>query len=286
MRSKLFVPGSRPELFRKALDSQADAISFDLEDSVLESRKDYAREELARFLDDAGLASSGKKIIVRVNGMDTSHFLADLAVCCHPAVHILNIPKIESQENALDFFAHLEDMERKKSLPPTISLLANIETPQSVRRAGEIAASHPRIGGLQLGLGDLFEPLGIARYNTANVHAMMFTLRMAAGEASVYAYDSAYADVKNTVGYREEALMARSLGFLGKTCIHPSQVKIANEVFSPTPAEVEWAQKVTQAAQSNQDNGAFLLDGKMVDAPFVHRAHEVVRNAQKLNLIK
>lgn len=286
MRSKLFVPASRPELYEKALASKADAVSFDLEDSVLESRKDHARAELAKLLDSPAPAASGKTVIVRVNGMDTPHFAADLALCCHRAVHVVNVPKIESQQDVLDFFGQLETLERGRSLPQTAALLANIETPRSLRRAADIAASHSRVCGLQLGLGDLFEPLGIRRYDAANVHAVMFELRMAAATAGIYAYDSAYADVANAAGYREEAILARGLGFLGKTCIHPSQVAIANEVFSPTREEIAWARKVTEAAQANEENGAFLLDGKMIDAPFVQRAGDVVRQARQLKLIE
>lgn len=281
MRSKLFVPASRPELFEKALASDADAISFDLEDSVLESRKDYARGELAKFLDVAAAAATGKTFIVRVNAMDTPHFAADLAVCCHRAVQVINVPKIESAQHVLDFAGRLQELERARELPGAISLLANIETPRSLRAAADIAASHERVCGLQLGLGDLFEPLGIRRYDLANVHAVMFELRMAAAAGGVYAYDGAYADAANVEGYRAEAQLARGLGFLGKTCIHPRQVAIANEVFRPTREEVAWARKVADAAQANEQNGAFLLEGKMIDVPFIARAREVLRQADR-----
>jgi len=277
MRSKLFVPASRPELFDKALASDADAISFDLEDSVLENRKDYARGELLKFLDTA--PATGKTLIVRVNAMDTPHFGADLQACCHPAVQVINVPKIDSAQQVLDFAGRLQELERARALPGDIALLANIETPHALRAAADIATSHERVCGLQLGLGDLFEPLGIRRYDAANVHAVMFELRMAAAAGGVYAYDAAYADAANVEGYRAEAQLARGLGFLGKTCIHPRQVAIANEVFRPSEDEIAWARKVAEAAQANQQNGAFLLEGKMIDVPFVARAHEVLRQA-------
>jgi len=213
--------------------------------------------------------------------MDTPHFAADLQACCHGAVQVINVPKIESPQHVLDFVGQLQQLEHARSLPGAISLLANIETPRSLHDAAAIAASHERVCGLQLGLGDLFEPLGIRRYDAANVHAVMYELRMAAAAGGVYAYDSAYADAANVDGYRAEAQMARGLGFLGKTCIHPRQVAIANEVFCPTPQEVEWARKVADAAEANEQNGAFLLEGKMIDVPFVLRAQEVLRQADK-----
>jgi citrate lyase subunit beta/citryl-CoA lyase len=142
--------------------------------------------------------------------------------------------------------------------------------------AAAIAQAHEKVWGLQLGLGDLFEPLGIARHDPQNVHAVMMSMRLAAGAAGKIAYDTAYTDVANAEGYRQEAWRARQLGFLGKTCIHPSQVALANEVFSPTEEEVRWARKVVESAEQNDVNGAYMLDGKMIDGPFIARARAIV----------
>src|SRR3546814_6754370 len=175
MRSKLFVPASRPELFTKALDSAADAISFDLEDAVLPDRKAYAREQLGLLLDQPAPAQSGKTLIVRVNAMDTEYFVDDLRVACRTGIDIINIPKIESRDDLLASIAQLEQIEpgvRAAGQPP-VKVLANIESPAALLNAAQIAAAHPRVWGLQLGLGDLFEPLEIARYDAPNVHAAM-----------------------------------------------------------------------------------------------------------------
>ena len=101
----------------------------------------------------------------------------------------------------------------------------------------------------------------------------MFALRMAAGEAGVFAYDGAFADIRDAEGYRAEATLARRLGFLGKSCIHPSQIPLANEAFRPHAAEIAHALKVVAAAQQAQagGTGAFVVDGKMVDPPFIAR---------------
>lgn len=281
MRSKLFVPASRPELFIKALDSAADAISFDLEDAVLPDRKAYAREQLGLLLDLPTPAQSGKTIIVRVNAMDTAYFLDDLRVACRVGVDIINIPKIDTRDDVLAAVAHLEQAEaavRTAGQAP-VKVLANIESPIALLNAAQIASAHERIWGLQLGLGDLFEPLDIARYDAPNVHAVMFTLRMAAAASGRVALDSAYTDVANAQGYREEALLARRVGFLGKTCIHPSQIALANEAFSPTEQELSWAHRILQADGHNEQNGAYMLDGKMIDAPFVQRARLIVARA-------
>lgn len=284
MRSKLFVPASRPELFVKALKSQADAICFDLEDAVLESRKPYAREELARFFatdEFHALRQEGKKsIIVRVNALETGHTENDLAVCCVPGVDIINIPKSDTPESVLDFVSLLQAQEGRVASVHApkleINVLANIETPRAMLNAGSIAAAHDRVWGLQLGLGDLFEPLGIERHDTPNVHAVMMGMRIAAGASGKVAYDTAFTNVADAEGYRQEAWQARRLGFLGKTCIHPSQVAIANEVFSPTEDEIRWAAKVVESAEKNDVNGAYMLDGKMIDGPFIERARAIL----------
>lgn len=281
MRSKLFVPASRPELFAKALKSDADAISFDLEDAVLAERKPYARAQLASLLDDPLLVQAGKTIIVRVNGMDTPYFLDDLQVACRAGVDMINVPKINAPEDVLACVAALTKAEQEVRQPgqPPVRILANIESPAALLNAAGIAGAHERVWGLQLGLGDLFEPLDMARYDQPNVHATMFMLRMAAAASGRAVLDSAYADVANAEGFREEALLARRVGFLGKTCIHPSQVALANEAFSPTAEELAWARKVVAADARNGQNGAYMLEGKMIDAPFVQRARMIIARA-------
>ena len=287
MRSKLFVPASRPELFVKALKSAADAICFDLEDAVLETKKEYARECLERFFSSdefRSLREEGRKsIIVRVNALETGHTEKDLAVSCVPGVDILNIPKTDTVDDVRRFISMLEiqtaQAARDENSPVDIRILANIETPLALLNAATIAAAHPRIWGLQLGLGDLFEPLGIARENPQNVHAVMMRMRIAAGAAGKIAYDTAYTSVSNAEGYRQEAWQARQAGFLGKTCIHPSQVAIANEVFSPTDDEIRWAAKVVESAERNDINGAYMLEGKMIDGPFIERARVILSQA-------
>jgi citrate lyase subunit beta/citryl-CoA lyase len=285
MRSKLFVPGSRPELFAKAMKSEADGLSFDLEDAVDEARKDQARAELARFL-RALPPNCGKVIIVRVNGLDTPHFERDLEAIVGPGLDIVNLPKPESGDDVRACAAALTKAERKGKLEP-IDILPNIESPRALRLAAEIATASPRVVGLQAGWGDLIEPLNIDRYNPAVIEAIQLQIRVAAGEAGVWAYDGAYANIQDPEGYRREAEAARRLGYLGKSAIHPTQVPIANAVFRPTDTEIAHSLKVVEAAEQAARNGvgAFTVNGKMVDAPFVRRAEAILELARKLGLI-
>ena len=281
MRSKLFVPGARPELFGKALASAADAISIDLEDAVVESRKSEARAAVSEFLRSVDSRTYAKHVIVRVNAFGTEHFSADVSAIASPNLTLLNLPKVESASE-LDGAVAVIDRASIDAGVPALRILANIESPKGLRNAAEIAA-HPRVAGLQLGYADLFGPYGIERRNPQHVYSVMFGVRMAAAEAGVFAYDGAFADIKDTEGFRAEAGMAKRLGFLGKSCIHPSQIALANEVFRPAEAEIQQAERLLEAARHATGNGAgaFLLDGRMIDTPDIRRAELIVATGRR-----
>ena len=249
MRSKLFVPGARAELFDKALASAADAVSFDLEDSVPPAHKAEARARVGEVV--RGMPARGARalVIVRVNALDSSSFADDLRAVVRPGLDLITRPKAGSPADVLAAVAALEAAEAANGVSRPLPLLVNIETPAALLQAAAIAGAHPRVAGLQLGLGDLFEPLGIARDDPANVHAAMFALRMAAGTAGVWACDAAFADLRDLAGFRAEAQVAQRLGFIGKSCIHPSQIAIANEVFRVSDDELAAAQRVLDAAR-------------------------------------
>ena len=287
MRSKLFVPASRPELFAKALAGEADAISIDLEDAVQESRKAEARETVAAFLRHMPPTMIEKTMIVRINGLATPHFAADVAAIAWHSLDMLNLPKPESAEDICTVAAALTRFEAERGIEEPIRILANIESPRGLRNAAEIACADPRVAGLQIGFGDLFEALGIDRTDAQAIHQVQLQVRFAAGEAGIWAYDAAFAAVGDPEGYRREAEGARRLGYLGKTCIHPSQIAIANDVFRPGDAEIAHALKVVGAWRDAQAKGvgAFMVDGKMIDAPFAKRAEDIIAAARRLKLI-
>lgn len=293
MRSKLFVPGSRPELFAKALASAADSISFDVEDSVPENSKARAREQIANFLrssavrqsaslaDNGADSSTARPMIVRINALGSAHFEGDLMAFACPQVALLNLPKAQCAADVRQAAEALESAERRNGVARPIGLLVNIETPRALRLAPEIAAAHPRVAGLQLGLADLFESMHADRRSAANVHAAMFQMSMACAESGKFAYDSAYPDVADAAGFRREAEQARELGYIGKSCVHPKQVALANEVFGAATLDVDTARRIVTAAQdaAQSGRGAFLLDGRMIDLPFVKRAKAVLAAA-------
>jgi citrate lyase subunit beta/citryl-CoA lyase len=139
---------------------------------------------------------------------------------------------------------------------------------------------------LQLGYLDLFGSLGIDRRDAASVHATLFAVRTAAGSANVFAYDGAFADVNDAGGFKAEAQMARALGYWGKSCIHPSQIALANEVFRPRAEEIAYAQRVIDASREAEARGvgAFVLDGRMIEVPIVRRAEAIVAMSRPARL--
>lgn len=285
MRSKLFVPGSRPELFTKAMSTSADGISFDLEDAVAESAKSNARQHLTSFLNNVD--QTEKTLVVRINAQSTEHYLADLEALVPTRVHIINLPKVESADYILKLVKDLERIEKLAERNTAVRILANIESPKGLRLAAEIAGAHPRVMGLQLGFADLLEPLGIDRKDAAAVRQIQLAVRMAAGEASINTYDSAFAAIKDPDGFRAEACHARALGFSGKSCIHPTQIEIANDAFLPQEVEIAHSLRILEAAKEAEEAGigVYQVDGQMIDGPFVLRAKEIVRQARQAGLV-
>lgn len=286
MRSKLFVPASRPELFAKALASAADAISFDLEDAVEESSKPAARTAL-QTLFKQDLSTHHKLIVVRINAIDTPHFAADLDSIVSKATHVVNIPMVEDPDTVRAVAAELEQLEKARGLVRPIDILVNIESPKGLRRAAELACAHPRVVGLQIGFGDLFAPLGIVSCEPSALQAVRVAVRFAAGEAGIHAYDGAFVDIKNPEAFKLDAQAAQRLGFAGKSCIHPTQIALANEVFRPSDAAIVHAVKVLEETRkkSAEGVGAFVVDGRLIDGPFITEAELTVALAKRLGLL-
>ncbi|MBC9177169.1 CoA ester lyase [Roseomonas ludipueritiae] len=285
MRSKLFLPGTRPELFLKGAASAADALSFDLEDSVAPERKAEARAHVAAALRDPALRAAGKLAIVRVNALGTPHFAEDVAALAGTGLDAINLPMVESAAMVRDAIAIIARAEAAAGAAPC-GILANIETPRGLRLAAEIACADPRVTGLQIGYGDLFEPFGIARDDEVALHQVRLQVRLAAAEARIPAFDGALAAIASPERCRAEAEASRRLGFAGKSCIHPSQIAIVNAAFQPGEAEIARAARVVAAAEEAEAKGigAYTVDGQMVDAPFAASARAVLALARRLGL--
>jgi citrate lyase subunit beta/citryl-CoA lyase len=282
MRSKLFVPGSRPALFSKALHSDADVVCFDLEDAVLPARKAEARANVQTFLQ--ANAETARVILVRVNSIRSTLVADDLSAVVWSGVAMVNLPKVEDSFEIEELSAALSKLERERGVARPIAILPTIESPRGLRRAHAIAAAEARVAGLQLGLVDLFEPLGISARDIFAAQNIRLQLRLAAGEAALPCFDCAFPNFADMDGFAVEAAGARGVGFSGKSCIHPTQIAPANQIFSPSAEEVAAAHRTVQAAREASAGGlgAFVLDGRMIEEPMVRRAEEIIQLAARL----
>jgi citrate lyase subunit beta/citryl-CoA lyase len=201
-----------------------------------------------------------------------------------PGLDIINLPKVESADQINMAVDEISRIERSQGLTKEIGILANIETPKGLRLAYEIATADPRVMGLQIGFTDFSRICGIDSRDKTALNSVRLSVRFAAAEADIVTFDGAFLDVKSPDLFRANAEEARDLGFVGKSCIHPTQVPIANEVFSPDAGDVARAESILAAAAENVQAGvgAFLHEGKMIDAPVISRARALVSRATAL----
>jgi citrate lyase subunit beta/citryl-CoA lyase len=281
MRSKLFVPGDRPALFAKAFLLLADAVCFDLEDAVLSEQKSAARHYLKQFLQSN--TATKPRIAIRVNDVRSPLFAEDMSAVVWPGLALVNIPKTEDPSEVNEVVAMLSKLEQQRGITQPIAILPTIESPRGLRLAHPIAQADPRVIGLQLGLVDLLDVLGISMENKMAVQHLRLQLCLAASEASVPCFDSAFPGFADAEGFAAEAAAARSLGFSGKSCIHPGQIGVANRIFSPSAEEIDAARRMIDAARkAAEERGSFALDGRMIDRPILRRAEEILQLATDL----
>ncbi len=263
MRSALFVPATRPERFNKALAAGADTIIIDLEDAVEPVAKDSAREQVADF---AG-ANPEVKFRVRVNAYGTPWFAADLAMCAaHANIHSILLPKAEAA-------AQIEPLVQAGK-----SVLPIVESAKGVLALTELAAA-PGVERLSFGSLDLMLDTGTAPDTRGagllldHIRCQILLHSAACGLAAPI--DGVYPDFSNTVGLAAVAAKVRDMGFGGMLCIHPAQVATIHAAFAPTAVQLEWAVRVVEMADST-GSFAFQMDGKMVDAPVIERARQII----------
>ena len=225
-------------------------------------------------------------MIVRVNAITSEMFHDDVdAIVGASANIIINVPKVESRDDVSKAVEAIARAEKTHASSGKIRLLANIETPKGLRMAAEIATSDPRIIGLQIGFKDLLSRWEIDSRDAVAQQYVRLQVRLAAAEAGIAAYDGAFTDIKQSDAFRAEAEAARRMGFAGKSCIHPSQIPIANEVFAPRAEEIAYAQRVLAAARDAANRGlaVFTMDGQMIDKPIIAQARAIVGLAAKVN---
>lgn len=285
MRSFLFVPADSERKLAKGPLSGPDGLILDLEDSVAADRKTLARQMALDYLRSADRA--GPKLYVRVNALDTGLTLGDLAVVMQGRPDGIVFPKCVGQGDLDRLAMWLDALEAREGIEIDSTRILTIAT-ESAAAVLALAASppkHVRLMGHSWGGEDLMADLGaLAKGPAPGIYDDTFKLArtmnlMAAVAAGVTAYDTVYPDIKNVDGLRAEANDARRMGYGGKIAIHPDQVAIIHEVFTPSAAEIDWARRVVATFENNPGAGVLTLDGKMLDRPHLVLARRLLARA-------
>lgn len=290
MRSLLFIPGDSQAKLAKGLASGADALILDLEDSVGEARKPDARQIIADFLAANRQAAKRPRLIVRVNPLDKPHCEADLEAVLPQGPDAIMLPKAEGGADVMHLGARLAVGEARHALADgAIKIIAiATETASALFAMGSYNGASARLEGLTWGAEDLSADLGAetARHADGSFTdpyrlARALTL-LAANAAAVTPIDTVFVNFRDEEGLRREAEAARRDGFTAKMAIHPAQVPVINEVFTPSAEAVKRAQAIVAALADGR--GVAGLDGEMIDRPHLLRAQRLLARAKDADL--
>jgi citrate lyase subunit beta/citryl-CoA lyase len=277
-RSMLYVPATSEKFIEKAHERGADAIKIDLEDAVAPQEKPRART----LVRDAAklVAKGGADVLVRIN-RPMRMAVADLEASVWPEVQGLVLPKVESADHISFLSEMITELEVERGMMPGHTrLMALIETPRGYSNARDIALSSSRLAAIALGQEDFSAEMGMVEPEGMSLLSYYQTVQVAAREAGILpiGYPGSIAEFTDLDLFRSNALIARKLGFDGGACIHPKQVPILNEAFTPTDAEIERSENMVAAYDTAMaaGDGAVAFEGKMIDVPVVARAERIL----------
>jgi citrate lyase subunit beta/citryl-CoA lyase len=289
MRSLMFVPGHRARMVERALGlgefgpSRLDVAILDLEDGVPAASKDEARRLIVDVLARAADRRGGPMIYVRIRRAVTDDGAADLDAVVRPGLDGIMAPKVPRADE-MEWLS--EQIERRESdakiAHGTVRIIPCIEGAAALLEAPRIARAAERVVGLAFGSEDYASDLGLPTKREGEAADLLYprsAIVVAAVSAGRLAFDGVWPDIEDAAAFRADALRARRLGFSGKTLIHPNQIAVVNEVFSPSATELEEARRVVRAFEEalSRGEGAVALDGQMLDPPVVDRARRVLR---------
>ncbi len=297
-RCELAVPGSNPDFFEKALKSGVDFVFLDLEDAVAPDDKLRARKNVIEAINDIDWHGHGITVSVRINGLDTQYMVrdvVDLVEQCGAKLDTILIPKVGVYSDVYMVEAMLNQLEMQQGLKNKIGIEALIETALGMANVEDIARQGAcgRLEALHFGVADF---AASNRARTTNIgglnpnypgdqwHAAISRMTVACRAYGLRPIDGPFGDFKDPEGFKAAAKRAAALGCEGKWAIHPSQIELANEVFTPPPAEVKKAKRILQALQeaAAQGKGAAALDGRLIDAASERMAKNIVTAAEAI----
>ena len=298
-RCELAVPGSNPNMFEKAMKSGVDFVFLDLEDAVAPDDKIQARRNIIEAINDLDWKGNGVSLSVRINGLDTQYMVRDVVDLVEQAGHKIDtilVPKVGVYSDVYMVEAMLNQLEMQQGLKNKIGIEALIETALGMANVENIACSGSagRLEALHFGVADY---AASNRARTTNIgglnpdypgdqwHSAISRMTVACRAYGLRPIDGPFGDIKDPDGYKLAARRAAALGIEGKWAIHPTQVDLANEVFTPPPAEVEKAKRILSVLDeaAAQGKGAAALDGRLIDAASARMANNVVEVAEAIS---
>ncbi|NBV61693.1 MAG: CoA ester lyase [Rhodobacteraceae bacterium] len=300
----MFGPGSRPAIFEKMAGSAADVINIDLEDSVAPSDKDSARRNVIQAIGDIDWGN--KTLSVRINGLDTPYWYRDVVDLLENASERLDQIMIPKVGNAADIYAVdalVSAVEAAKGRKKRIAFEVIIESAAGIAHVEEIAAASPRLQAMSLGAADFAASMGMATTGIGGTQEGYYMLRegqkywsdpwhwaqtaivAACRTHGVLPVDGPFGDFSDDEGFRAQALRSATLGMVGKWAIHPKQVALANEVFTPSEAAVQEAREILTAMEEAKakGEGATVYKGRLVDIASIKQAEVIVRQWDMIN---
>ena len=283
-RSWMFVPGHITKMVQKAPLVSADAIMLDIEDGVLPASKPQARQVIAREVPK--MSGNGQIRFVRTNAIQTEDFRLDLDAVVGLNIAGIVLAKVETPDDVLAAVLALEKLERAHGVKRPLQLVAAIESAKGIIAAPQIAAASRRLVALMLGAEDLGRDIGLPAQRVAEAHELVYArsaLVIAAAASRVQSIDQVWPNLSDAEGLKRDATQARRLGFTGKAIIHPSQAEPVNAAFTPSVADIDFAQRVLAAFREAEANGlgAVLFGGQLLDKPIVDRARAVLEMSRQ-----
>jgi citrate lyase subunit beta/citryl-CoA lyase len=295
-RSELAVPGSNPTMIDKAAEGAADYVFLDLEDAVAPPEKEQARRNIIQALNDIDWTARGKTVSVRINGLDTHYMYRDVVDVMERAgdrLHTILVPKVGVPSDLYMVEAMVNQIEQARGLTTRVGLEALIETALGMANVEQIAQFGGRLEAMHFGVADYAASMRARTVNIGGLnphypgdqwHAAISRMVIACRAYGLRAIDGPFGDFSDPEGYKEGARRAAALGCEGKWAIHPSQVALANDVFSPPETEVTRARRIIEELRKAEaeGRGAAALDGKMIDAASERMARNVLVLAEAI----
>lgn len=291
-RSMLFVPGNNPGIIRDAHIYKPDSVMFDLEDAITIREKDSARflvhnilKELSDYYMELGIET-----VVRINGLATEFWKSDLEAVVSGGVEVVRIPMTESVEDVMTVDAEIERIEKScgRKVGSTKIMVA-IETALGVMNSFAIAKSPTkRLIGMAISGEDFVTSMKTTRTCEGDeLYTARGMVAMAGRACGLEVIDTVYSDVNNDEGFLKEANLIKRMGFGGKSLIHPRQVELIHQVFTPSEDEIAKAKKIVKATEDAliENKGVFTVDGKMIDKPIIERAQRVIELAEAAGVL-